>query len=429
MGRRLLLALLVVLLLVGCNSPTPSPSSAATLAPSVSPTGGVSAPPSTAIPPSAAPTGAAPSGGPTGDTPPRLSIEPFVSGLQDPVDITWRPNDPSSLFVVEQAGRIRIVREGKLVERPFLDITDVVRSGGEQGLLGLAFLPGSDKGRFFVYYTDKNARQVVASYDTDPADHDVAAPATAQIWLRMADSFPNHNGGSMVFGPDGDLYIGTGDGGGGGDPLRSGQRVDTLLAKILRIDVSGPPASGNPVYDIPADNPFVRRPPALPEIFDTGLRNPWRIRFDRSTGDLWIGDVGQGDREEIDVSRKGVSGLDFGWNIMEGTACYPPGTTDCADPDLTLPVTDYTHDLGCSVTGGTVYRGARFPTLVGWYLFSDYCSGEFWAIDSSKDRLDTPTIVAETEYAISAINEDAQGELYATDLSSGQLVKIGVEGA
>ena len=429
MGRRLLLTLLVVLVLVGCNSPTPSPSSAATLAPSASPTGGVSAPPSTAIPPSAAPTGAAPSGGPTGDTPPRLSIEPFVSGLQDPVDITWRPNDPSSLFVAEQAGRIRIVREGKLVERPFLDITDIVRSGGEQGLLGLAFLPGSDKGRFFVYYTDKNARQVVASYDTDPADHDVAAPATAQIWLRMADSFPNHNGGSMVFGPDGDLYIGTGDGGGGGDPLRSGQRVDTLLAKILRIDVSGPPASGNPVYDIPADNPFVGRPPALPEIFDTGLRNPWRIRFDRSTGDLWIGDVGQGDREEIDVSRKGVSGLDFGWNIMEGTACYPPGTTDCADPDLTLPVTDYTHDLGCSVTGGTVYRGGRFPTLVGWYLFSDNCSGEFWAIDSSKDRVDTPTIVAKTEYSISAINEDTEGELYATDLSGGQLVKIGVEGA
>src|SRR4029079_7407466 len=189
MGRRLLLALLVVLALVGCKSPTPSPSSAGTPGPSPSPTrggsppppaptppppGGVPAPPPAATPSSAAPTGATPSGDPTGDTPPRLSIEPFVSGLQDPVDITWRPNDPSSLFVVEQAGRIRIVREGKLVERPFLDITEIVRSGGEQGLLGLAFLPGSDKGRFFVYYTDKNARQVVASYDTDPADHDVA---------------------------------------------------------------------------------------------------------------------------------------------------------------------------------------------------------------------------------------------------------------
>src|SRR4026207_1874730 len=186
MGRRLLLALLVVLALVGCKSPTPSPSSAAhppppppphrgrpappappPPGPPAPPTGVVSAPPSAAIPSSAAPTGATPSGGPTGDTPPRLSIEPFVSGLQDPVDITWRPNDPSSLFVVEQAGRIRIVREGKLVERPFLDITDIVRSGGEQGLLGLAFLPESDRGRFFVYYTDKNARQVVASYDTD----------------------------------------------------------------------------------------------------------------------------------------------------------------------------------------------------------------------------------------------------------------------
>jgi glucose/arabinose dehydrogenase len=429
MGRRLVLALLATLAVVGCNSPTPSPAPTASPATSVSPSAEVSAAPSSASPASVAPTSAPPSGGPTGDTPPQLSVEPYVSGFQDPLDITWRPKDPASLFVVEQAGRIRIVRDGKLVARPFLDITSLVRAGGEQGLLGLAFLPSGENGRFFIYYTDKNARQVVASYDTDPADPDVAVPTTAQIWLRMADSFPNHNGGSMVFGPDGDLYIGTGDGGGGGDPLGSGRKVDTLLAKILRIDVSGPPASTDPAYRIPPDNPFVDRPPARPEIFHTGLRNPWRIHFDRGTGDLWIGDVGQGDREEIDVARKGVSGLDFGWNIMEGTACYPPGTTDCANPDLTLPVTEYTHDLGCSVTGGTVYRGSEFPALVGWYVFSDYCSGEFWAIDSSKDRVDTPPIVAETELSISAIAEDAAGELYATDLSGGQLLKVGVEGA
>ena len=429
MGRRLLPVLVVVVALAGCNSPTPSPAPTASPSTSASATAEASAAASSAAPSGVAPTSPPPSGGPAGDTPPRLSVEPFVSGLQDPVDIAWRPNDPSSLFIVEQAGRIRIVRDGKLVARPFLDITDLVRSGGEQGLLGLAFLPSGENGRFFIYYTDKNARQVVASYDTDPADADAAAPATAQIWLRMADSFPNHNGGSTVFGPDGDLYIGTGDGGGGGDPLGSGQKVDTLLAKILRIDVSGPPADSDPVYKIPPDNPFIDRPRARPEIFHTGLRNPWRIRFDRATGDLWIGDVGQGDREEIDVSRKGVGGLDFGWNVMEGTACYPPGTTDCADPDLTLPVTDYSHDLGCSVTGGTVYRGAQFPTLVGWYVFSDYCSGEFWAIDSSKEEVDTPAIVAETEYSISAIAEDAAGELYATDLSSGELSKIGVAGA
>lgn len=428
MGRRLLPVLLLVVALGGCDSPTPSriPTASPTTTASSS---AAASPAPTSAPASVSPTSAPPSGGPTGDTPPRLSIEPYVSGFQNPLDIEWRPDDPSSLFIVEQAGRIRIVRDGKLIDLPFLDITDLVRSGGEQGLLGLAFLPSAENGRFFIYYTDKNARQVVASYDTDPSDPDVAAPATAQIWLRMADSFPNHNGGSLAFGPDGDLYIGTGDGGGGGDPLGSGQKVDTLLAKILRIDVSGPPASADPAYRIPPDNPFVNRPPARPEIFHTGLRNPWRIRFDRGTGDLWIGDVGQGEREEIDVSRTGVSGLDFGWSVMEGTACYPPGTTDCRNPDLTLPVTEYTHDLGCSVTGGTVYRGSQFPTLVGWYVFSDYCSGEFWAIDSSRDRVDTPAIVAETDLSISAIAEDAAGELYATDLSGGQLLRIGVEGA
>jgi len=430
MGRRVLPVLLVLMAVTGCNSPTPTSAPSASPATSASASPEASAAPSSAAPSTAAsPTSAPASGGPTGDSPPRLTIQPFVTGLQDPVDIAWRPDDPSSLFIVEQAGRIRIVRDGKLVERPFLDITGLVRSGGEQGLLGLAFLPSAENGRFFIYYTDQNARQVVASYDTDPADRDVAAPATAQIWLRMADSFPNHNGGSLVFGPDGDLYIGTGDGGGGGDPLGSGRHLDTLLAKILRIDVSGPPAAGDPAYRIPPDNPFVADADARPEIFHTGLRNPWRIRFDRGTGDLWIADVGQGDREEIDVSRKGVSGLDFGWNFMEGTACYPPGSNDCADPDLTLPVTDYSHDLGCSVTGGTVYRGARFPTLVGWYVFSDYCSGEFWAIDSSKDRVDEPTIVAQTELSISAIAEDTAGELYATDLSGGQLLQIAVEGA
>lgn len=421
--------MLLIVALGACNSPTPSPSTAASPATSDSPTAEAPASPSSAPPSSAAPTRAVRSGGPTGDTPPRLSIQPFVSGFHAPLDIAFRPNDASSLFIAEQAGRIRIVRDGKLIDRPFLDITDLVRSGGEQGLLGLAFLPSDENGRSFIYYTDRSGRQVIASYDTDPGDRDVAAPATARIWLRMADSFPNHNGGSMVFGPDGDLYIGTGDGGGGGDPLGSGQKVDTLLAKVLRIDVSGPPADADPAYRIPPDNPFVDRPPARPEIFHTGLRNPWRIRFDRATSDLWIGDVGQGEREEIDVSRKGVSGLDFGWNVMEGTACFPPGTTGCANPDLTLPVTEYTHALGCSVTGGTVYRGAQFPTLVGWYVFSDYCSGAFWAIDSSQDRVKEPTIVAETELSVSAIAEDSAGELFATDLSGGQLLKIGVEGA
>ena len=426
MRRRRLQGLVVLILVAACNGPKPSP------APSTAPSAAVS-PPATAAP---SPTASTPvpstsfaAGGPTSDTPPRLSIEPYVSSLDSPLDVAWRPDDPDTLFVAEQTGRIRIVRNGQLVERPFLDISELVRAGGEQGLLGLAFLPSGENGRFFVYYTDTEARQVVASYDTDPADRDSAAPDTEQVWLRMADRFGNHNGGSLVFGPDGYLYIGTGDGGGGGDPLGSGRNLDTLLAKILRIDVSGPPASSDPAYRIPADNPFVSNEAARPEIFHTGLRNPWRIRFDRGTGDLWIADVGQGEREEIDVSRAGVSGLDFGWNVMEGTACFRGSGTDCADAHLTLPVTEYTHDVGCSVTGGTVYRGAAFPSLVGWYVFSDYCSGEFWAIDSTEDRVETPTVVAETDLSITAIAEDTAGELYATDLFGGQLLKIAVEGA
>ena len=351
----------------------------------------------------------------------------MIESLESPVDIAWRPDDPETLFVVEQVGRVRIVRDGELVDRPFLDIDDLVQSGGERGLLGLAFLPSSEDGRFFVYYTDESGEQVVASYDTDPADRDVADPATATIWLRMADRFGNHNGGSLAFGPDGYLYIGTGDGGGAGDPLDSGRHLDTLLAKVLRIDVAGEPGD-DPAYAIPPDNPFVDEPGARPEIWHTGLRNPWRIRFDRATGDLWIADFGQGDREEIDVSRAGTGGLDFGWNVMEGSACYRDGGDDCATDELTLPVTEYTHAQGCSVTGGTVYRGEAFPALQGWYVFSDYCSGEFWAIDATKERTEEPTVVAETDLSVSAIAEDSAGELYVTDLAGGQLLRISAEG-
>ena len=418
MRRPLLPAALLVAALAACNSPTPSPapsgSAPASAQPSPTPSGTAPSPSSPAASKAA------------GATPPSLSVDPYVEGLNAPVDIAWRQDDPNALFVVDQVGRIRIVRDGTLVERPFLDIRDLVTAGGEQGLLGLAFLPGSKTGRFFVYYTDSEAQQVVASFDTDPTDRDTADADSEIIWLRMADRFGNHNGGSLVFGPDGYLYVGTGDGGGGGDPLGSGQDMDTLLGKILRIDVNGSPADGTPRYAIPSDNPFVDRAGARPEIFHFGLRNPWRIRFDRATGDLWIADVGQGDLEEIDVSRAGVSGLDYGWNIMEGTSCFRSVTADCATPDLTLPVTEYSHDLGCSVTGGTVYRGERFPALQGWYVFSDYCSGDFWAIDASRDKTEEPAMVQQTDWSISAIAEDTAGELYATDLAAGQLLRISV---
>ncbi len=419
--RRSVLTFLMASVLAAACGGLPQPALPSVM-PSEPPASGTTAPSDDASP---VPT----AGVPNGD-PPTLALEPVLDGLSDPVDIAWRPDDPETLFVVEQVGRIRIVRDDRLVERPFLDISGLVRAGGESGLLGLAFLPSGDAGRFFVYYSDSDGQQVVASYDTDPADADLAAPGTARIWLRMADRFGNHNGGSLAFGPDGYLYIGTGDGGGAGDPLDSGRDLGSLLAKVLRVAVDrDAPADADPPYVVPSDNPFVATAGARPEIWLTGLRNPWRIRFDRATGDLWIGDVGQGDREEIDVARAGVGGLDYGWNIMEGTTCFRDGGSACATPDLTLPVAEYDHDLGCSVTGGTVYRGVALPALAGWYLFSDYCSGRFWAIDATRDETPEPAIVAETEYRISAIAEDAAGELYATDLSAGTLLRLGVEAA
>jgi glucose/arabinose dehydrogenase len=423
MRRSIRVLTLLVLAVAACGSPPPSPS--ATAGDTPAPTGPVSSSASSSASP------AAPSLAP--GAAPALALSPVFDGLDSPVDIAYRPNEPTSLFVVEQGGRIRLVRDDKLLERPFLDIRDLVMAGGERGLLGLAFLPTAEEGRFFVYYTDRDGRQVVASYDTTATDPDAADPSTARIWLTMDDQFANHNGGSLAFGPDGMLYIGTGDGGGGGDPLDSGRHLDTLLAKVLRIDVSQDEGQGSTSrYRIPPDNPFVSRAGARPEIFATGLRNPWRLRFDRTTGDLWIGDVGQGAWEEIDVIRAGTSGFDFGWNTMEGSHCYRDSGSGCATPDLTLPVAEYGHDQGCSVTGGTVYRGSAFPALQGWYVFSDYCSGTFWAIDAatatSSDTIDPP-VVATTNYSISAIAEDSAGELFATDLSSGALLRIGLGGS
>jgi glucose/arabinose dehydrogenase len=373
----------------------------------------------------ASPAAPSASSGPAAQAP-ALLLEPVVDGLREPVDVAWRPDDPSSVFVVEQGGRIRIVRDGTLVDTPFLDIGGIVTAGGEQGLLGLAFHPLATDRRFFVYYTALDGDQVVASFETMADDPDRANPDSEVILLKMADQFGNHNGGGLAFGPEGYLYISTGDGGGGGDPLDSGRHLDTPLAKVLRIDVDA--RSADSPYTIPADNPFVATDGARQEIWLTGLRNPWRMRFDRATGDLWIGDVGQGEREEIDVARAGVGGLDFGWNVMEGSDCFRDPGDACLTDDLTLPVTEYTHDEGCSVTGGTVYRGEGQPALSGWYVFADYCSGRFWVLDPAINELRDPTFALDSERNISAIAEDAAGELYATDHAAGELLHVVVDG-
>jgi glucose/arabinose dehydrogenase len=418
----ILAGLVALALAAACAAPdrssvTPSEPTTGSPTPASSPT--ASALPATPNPSAsvAEPSGAAP----------KLGLETVVSGLRSPLDVAWRPDDPASIFVVEQGGQVRIVRDGAVVDVPFLDIGGLVTAGGEQGLLGLAFHPGPNDPRFFVYYTALDGREILASYTTLPGDRDKADPGSARILLRMDDPFPNHNGGGLAFGPDGYLYVSTGDGGGGGDPLDSGRHLDTLLAKVLRIDVNAEGPGGVP-YGIPDDNPFLEVTGARPEIWLTGLRNPWRIRFDRATGDLWIGDVGQNEREEIDVARAEIGGLDFGWNIMEGTFCYRDGGTDCLTDELTLPVTEYGHDEGCSVIGGTVYRGQGQPGLRGWYVFSDNCSGRFWVLDPDRDELRPPTFALDSNRSISAIGEDASGELYATDLGSGELLRIVVAG-
>ena len=325
--------------------------------------------------------------------------------------------------MVEQAGRIRIVRDGDALGEPFLDIRDRIASGGERGLLGLAFHPDYPTDpRLFVDYTDLRGDTVIASFAVDPANPDRADPASESVILRIDQPFPNHNGGGIVFGPDGMLYIAMGDGGGGGDPQGNGQRLDTLLAKILRIDIEGGTASGTR-YAVPPDNPFVGDDTAKPEIWLTGLRNPWRMRFDRTTGDLWIGDVGQNGWEEIDVARAGAKGLDYGWNLMEGFHCYQP-PDGCDQTGLTLPISEYDHDGGCAVVGGVVVRDARQGRLDGGYLFGDACSDNLWLIDPVGDAQKTPVLVARLGRTLSSINDGEDGTVYATSLDRGELLRL-----
>ena len=337
-----------------------------------------------------------------------------------PLAVAAPPDGSGRLFVAERGGRVWIVRDGERSASTFLDVANRIISGGEQGLLGFAFHPAfPEDPRFFIYYTSTDRDQVVAERRVDPADPDRADPAYEREVLRMDDFAANHNGGALGFGPDGYLYIATGDGGGAGDPQGTGQRLDTPLAKILRIDVDDAP--DGQAYGIPADNPFRDEAGARPEIWHTGLRNPWRFSFDRETGDLWIGDVGQVGWEEIDVARRGAGGLNFGWSVTEGRHCFR--SADCSADGMTPPVTEYGRDLGCSVTGGVVYRGTAFPALRGAYLFADYCTGTMWAIGASADHVPQPAIVAETGRSISSFGEDEDGEVYVTDLG-GELLRL-----
>jgi glucose/arabinose dehydrogenase len=415
--RRLSIALSMTLLLVAaCGGSTATPSTPGTPSPAASTPPEPSAVPSG--PPSAGAT--APPAGAFDPEAVSVYFEVVADRLAAPLAVTHAGDGSGRIFVVEQRGQIRIVRDGELAGDPFLNIGDRITSGGERGLLGLAFHPSyPDDPRLFVNYTDLNGDTVISSFEVG-ADPDRADAASEVVLLRIDQPYPNHNGGAVAFGPDGYLYISTGDGGSGGDPHDNGQRLDTLLGKILRIDVDG--ATGDARYAVPPDNPFVDVADAAPEIWLLGLRNPWRMSFDRETGDLWIGDVGQGEWEEVDVARGGVGGLNFGWRRVEGFECFDGD--DCDDPSYVMPVTAYGHDLGCSVVGGIVYRGTDQPLLTGGYIYSDWCGGNVWLLDPIGDGPVDGRLVVEPGRGISAIGEDESGEPYATDLDAGELLRI-----
>ncbi len=337
-----------------------------------------------------------------------------IGEFSSPVQITQPPGSKDQLVITEKAGRLALVRDGDVLSEPFLDITDQVSTGSEQGLLSVAFDPGYAKsGLFYVDYTDRDGNTQVVEYRRSPAIPEVADPDSARTVLTQEQPFDNHNGGLLLFGPDRRLYIGFGDGGSANDPQRNGQDLSTWLGKILRI--SPHPSNGRP-YSVPADNPFNGQQGARPEIFAFGLRNPWRFSFDRDTGALWIGDVGQDRYEEVDSVQPDLAGgFNFGWSALEGNAT---ANDDQSAPGSVRPVFTYGHDAGCSVTGGYVVRDPRLGSLRGDYLFGDFCTSELKAIrlPAGADRAKrTDARRLEVKQLVS-FGEDGRGRLYAVSL-------------
>ncbi|BBI35937.1 PQQ-dependent sugar dehydrogenase [Cohnella abietis] len=333
-----------------------------------------------------------------------------------PVGMELRQGYADLVYIVEQSGRI----VSKNIKRPtdkaeeVLDITDrVYKKEGEQGLLGLAFHPTRNNLAYVNYTTETHT--IIARFDADPSNPGHLDPTSEQILLTIEQPFSNHNGGQLAFGPDGYLYIATGDGGSGGDPHNNSQNLQSLLGKILRIDVDRP--TGERSYDIPSDNPYIDQ--GMPEIYAYGLRNPWRFSFDEADGKLWGADVGQNLYEEINVIKKGGN---YGWRIQEGTECFNP-QTGCDKEGLEQPIFTYGRDQGVSVTGGYVYRGERLPELEGWYIYADYGSGSIWALHQSKDGKVENRMLLQSDANITSFGRDSSGELYICT-QDGQILAI-----
>ncbi len=351
-----------------------------------------------------------------------IDVQVVAAGFDRPIFVGNAGDASGRLFVVEKQGRILVVQNGQVRDEPFLDITDRVRSDAyEQGLFSVAFHPGyPTNGRIFVDYTDHNGDTVVSEFAADPGQAR-ADPQSERVLLQIEQPYQNHNGGMIAFGPrDGYLYISAGDGGSGGDPLQHGQNPGTLLGSLLRIDVNA--ESG---YAIPVDNPFASQPDKRAEIFAYGLRNVWRFSFDRVTGDLWLADVGQNDLEEVHLALAPLrGGLNYGWNIMEGSVCFPPIVPRCASEGLQIPVAEYGRDFGCSITGGYVYRGQAFPALAGAYIFGDYCSGRVWTLQLDDQGAWQMVQRADFDFLIPTFGEGGDGEIYVTDDAGGRLLRL-----
>jgi len=357
--------------------------------------------------------------------PSKIQMNLVASGLNQPIVITNAGDASGRIFIAERAGVIRILTNGSLNSTPYLDMQSIVdsASGGERGLLALAFHPQYESnGYFYTVHTNASGSLVLSRFTVSSGDPNQANfSSRVELLVIPHPTYANHNGGTLAFGQDGYLYWSTGDGGGGGDPFNNAQNLGALLGKILRLDVD----SASP-YAIPATNPFYNNPnPAIrKEIWAYGLRNTWRFSFDRLTHDMYIGDVGQSNREEIDFQpANSQGGENYGWNVMEGSVCYNSAT--CDQSNKILPVAEYTHALGCSVTGGYIYRGSVYPSLQGHYFYADYCQGVFFELHYTNANSWVSTQLLDTAYGVSTFGEDESGELYFSDYFGGAIYKLG----